>query len=321
MSEGVTGHAAPPVLDRGRVERETDLAELVRALRSAYASDLPRTARTPARMTEFASDPHRVFGAMPSICDALDLFVTKVVAAVPTPGRAPTIDGLVVALSTRSGEPVACVDAAAVTDLKCAAVTGLVTDACTPQQVGSVGIVGSGALAFCQVQGIAAVREVPRWTVTSRHRAHAERFAARVRRFLGPGAEIAVVDDIESALTGHDVVCTATSATTPLVDEFTVPNGAHVNCMGGHALDSRELPNGTLARSLLLVEDRRIAVEEAGETHRAALELAELAAADGRELRARPTVFSSTGHAFLDLLVTSHVLRTVLGHRAAREVA
>ncbi|HEX8472963.1 MAG TPA: hypothetical protein VF666_02935 [Pyrinomonadaceae bacterium] len=307
---------ALPVLDRRSVERATDLAGLVRAMRSAYTSDVSRTALTPPRMTAFVSDPHRVFGAMPSISDALGLFVTKILAAVPTPGRMPTISGLVVALSTRTGKPIACLDGAAITNLKCAAVTGLVTDACAPQDVSTVGIVGSGELAFSQVQGISSVREVERWTLTSRHRANAEAFAARVRGFLGPQTDIRVVDRIEDALTGHDVICTATSLTTPLVASFVVPDGTHVNCMGGHALDSRELPNETLARSLLLVEDREIAVAEAGALHRKALDLSEMLAADTRELRARPTVFSSTGHALLDLITTHHVLQLTLGREA-----
>jgi ornithine cyclodeaminase/alanine dehydrogenase-like protein (mu-crystallin family) len=291
----------------------TDLAALVRALRAAYTSDIPRTALTPPRMTGFASDPHRVFGAMPSICDALDLFTTKVVAAVPTPGRGPTIGGVVVALSTRTGETLACLDATAITNLKCAAVTALVTDVCAPRHTATVGVVGAGELAFAQVRGVSLVREVRQWTVTSRRRASAEAFASRVRGFLGPGADVRVADGVKAALTGQDVVCTATSSTTPLVDTFDVPEGTHVNCMGGHALDSRELPNQTLARSRLVVEDRQIAVAEAGELHRDALDLPDLLAADAGELRAQPTVFSSTGHALLDLIVTRHVLDSMPG--------
>jgi ornithine cyclodeaminase/alanine dehydrogenase-like protein (mu-crystallin family) len=298
----------PPVLDRESVELATDLPALVRALRSTYSSGVARTALTPPRMTASASDPHRLFGAMPSICDALGLFVTKIVAAVPSFAGRPTIGGLVVALSTRTGEPIACLDGAAITNLKCAAVTALVTDVCARQDVSKVGIVGSGELAFCQVQGVSSVREVARWAVSSRHRGSAERFAARVRTFLGPRADVRVVDRVEEALTG-DVVCTATSATTPLVDSLIVPDGTHVNCMGGHAQGSRELPNETLVRSRLIVEDRELAVAEAGELHREALDLAEMLAADPQELRARPTVFSSTGHALLDLLATRHILQ------------
>ncbi len=316
MIDGSTERLMPSLLDRSSVERATDLAALVRALRSAYTSDVPRTALTPPRMTAFASEPHRVFGVMPSLSDALGLFVTKIVAAVPTPVRRPTISGLVVALSTRTGEPIACIDGAAITNLKCAAVTALVTDACAPQDISTVGIVGSGELAFSQVQGVSSVREVERWTVTSRHRANAEAFAARVRSFLGSQADVRVVDRIEDALTGHEVICTATSSTTPLVDSFVVLDGTHVNCMGGHAFDSRELPNEALVRSLLVVEDREIAVAEAGALHRQALDLSDILAADSREIRARPTLFSSTGHALLDLLATYHVLQSTLGHEA-----
>lgn len=313
LDRAMTGTLATlTVLDRDGVERAVDLSALVGAMRSAYRSGVARTTSVPLRAVVSASGPHRVFGVMPAVSDSLGLFTTKVVAKVPAPSR-PLIEGLMVALSTRTGAPLACIDAAAVTDVKCAAVTALVTDICARPDATTVGIVGSGALALCQVRGIASVRDITRWTVSSRNQDHAEVFAARVRGLLGPDTNVRVTGRAIDALTGHDVVCTATSATTPLVADLVVPTGTHVNCMGAHERHSRELPADTLARSVLVVEDRELAVAEAGDVHRTALDLTDLVTAEAGEFHAAPTVFSSTGHALADLLVTAHALRAALG--------
>src|SRR5262249_50693579 len=83
----------------------------------------------------------------------------------------------------------------------------------------------------------------------------------------------------------------------------------HINCVGAHTEGSREVPRELLQKSVLIVEDRPTAISEAGEIHRGAIEIKELPALDPSELRKRPSIFSSTGHAFLDLLATAHVLR------------
>jgi ornithine cyclodeaminase/alanine dehydrogenase-like protein (mu-crystallin family) len=53
------------------------------------------------------------------------------------------------------------------------------------------------------------------------------------------------------------------------------------------------------------------AVAEAGPLHRGAADLAAMLGMDRARLRERLTVFSSTGHAALDVLTAAHVLARV----------
>ncbi|MEV6238201.1 hypothetical protein [Lentzea sp. NPDC051838] len=281
-----------------------DLPALVAELAEALATGGRHKALTPQRfMTEW-DDPYSVFGAMPSVSREHGVFVTKVAALVEKPGK-PSISAVVVVFSTTTGELLATLDGAALTDVKCAAVTALVTDRCTPSDTGKLGVVGTGALAWQQVRGVHAVRDLTAVTVYGRNVDKAEAFVKRARDLLGDEVEVRVARELGEAVERQDVVCTATTSSEPLLAGFSLP--AHVNCMGSHTPASREVSLEQLSASTLVVEDRATAVAEAGEIHRHALELEDVLAA-GDALRSERTIFSSTGHAFLDLVTAAHVV-------------
>jgi ornithine cyclodeaminase/alanine dehydrogenase-like protein (mu-crystallin family) len=283
-----------------------DLPALVAELADALGSGGRRDALTPPRfMTEWR-DPYSVFGAMPSVSRAHGVFVTKVAALVEKPGK-PTINAVVVVFSTTTGELLATLDGAALTNVKCAAVTALVTDRCALREARTLGVVGTGTLAWQQVLGVGAVRDLAAVTVFGRDAERARRFAARVRALLGDGVDVRVARELGDAVERQDVVCTATTSSEPLLTGLAVEAPAHVNCMGSHTPESREVGRELLAASTLVVEDRATAVAEAGEVHRDALELEDVLAA-GDSLRTERTIFSSTGHAFLDLVTAAHVV-------------
>ena len=102
------------------------------------------------------------------------------------------------------------------------------------------------------------------------------------------------------------MVCTATTCAKPLIHAVQLAPHVHINCMGAHTSESREVARELLAGATLIVEDRETAVEQAGEVHETALELRELGAIAPGRLQRALTVFSSTGHAFLDLLSAAY---------------
>lgn len=290
----------------GLTQVSADLPALVAELADALAAGGRHQALTPQRfMTEW-TDPYSVFGAMPSVSRERGVFVTKVAALVEKPGK-PSINAVVVVFSTVTGELLATLDGAALTDVKCAAATALVTDRCALTEARTLGVVGTGALAWQQIRGVAAVRDLAAVTVYGRNAEKAGLFAARVRDLLGDGIDVRVARELGEAVERQDVVCTATTTSEPLLTGYTLAAPAHVNCMGSHTPASREVSRELLAASTLVVEDRATAVAEAGEIHRDALELEDMLAA-GDSLRSERTIFSSTGHAFLDLVTAAHVV-------------
>jgi ornithine cyclodeaminase/alanine dehydrogenase-like protein (mu-crystallin family) len=288
-----------------------DLRALVGDIHRAYGAGLRSQATIPPRFGATLQGPERLFGVMPAICDRLGLFVVKSATHAPPQenGAGPTIQSLVVAFSTQDGRPVAVLDGAAITGARCAASTALATDLCTTRRASRLALIGSGVVAAQMFEGVRTVRTLDRVTIHSRRSAMAERFAEQIRVILPPGARVEVAANVRQACQGQDIICTGTTWPRPLVALWPeLPANLHINCMGAYTRRSREVARAVLQASRVLVEDRALALREAGGAHQEALELSE-ALRPGQDFRRRLTVFSSTGDAFLDLVTTAHVLR------------
>lgn len=293
------------------IARCVNLPVLIEELEDAYRGDLYRRSITPIRILIAADEPFRLFGVMPSVSDSLGLFVSKVAAFTDKPIR-PGVDrvqALVVAFDTQSGSPIATLDGAGVTMMKCAAVTGFVTKTCTPETASSIGILGCGVLAEAQIRGVAAVRSVQHVAIFGRTKLRSERFGSLVRQLIGPNAQIDLTGEIAETVMDKQVICTATSSRTPLIENAELLPNAHINCMGAHDINMSEVSAAIFKQCLVLVEDIETAVKEGGDIHADALDLEAMVRMPPPSLREVRTLFSSTGHGFLDLVTTAHILR------------
>ena len=72
--------------------------------------------------------------------------------------------------------------------------------------------------------------------------------------------------DLQSAaIQDADVVCTATTSTTPVFEDRDLPPGAHINAIGSYRPDMIEIPSDTVRRARVVVDHRASALEEAGD--------------------------------------------------------
>ncbi|WIV57774.1 ornithine cyclodeaminase family protein [Amycolatopsis nalaikhensis] len=178
------------------------------------------------------------------------------------PGRTPMILGTLV-WNTAEGQVVA--DAVEVTTLRTGAASGVATDLLAPPSASRLALLGTGAQAADQVRAVAAVRPVRSLAVFGRDRARASAFASRIRLEF-PGVDVVVAPSAADAVADAEVVCCATSSSTPLFDVDALPERVHVNAIGSYLPSMRELPAELLASAGCLVVDQVSAVlEEAGE--------------------------------------------------------
>lgn len=249
------------------------------------------------------------FISMPAVSPDYDLYINKV-ATITRPGRGPTVTSVVPVFTASSGRYLGVLDGAAVTNLKCAAVTALVTDRCAAAGRGVLGIIGSGVQARQQYLGVSAVRAVGEVRVFSPDAGHAAAFAADI---AATAARVTVCASAAEASRDVDILVTATTSADPLPISSRLPGHVHINCAGAHTITSRELSEDLLRSSVLIVEDRRTAIAEAGPVHHDAVELDALDGPAAAGFAGRRTVFSSTGCAFLDLITCAHLVRDVRG--------
>lgn len=173
-------------------------------------------------------------------------------------------------------------------------------------------VFGAGPQATGHVAALAAARPLA-----------AVRYVVRTpgRPPAGPGdtavlrAGSAAADD---ALAAADVVVCATTAGTPVLRSDRLREDAVVIAVGSHEPDRRELDGALMHRAVVVVEDVRTALREAGDVVLAVAEgalspaelvpMAEVVRGDRALPADRPVVFKSVGMSWQDLVVADAVL-------------
>ncbi len=161
-----------------------------------------------------------------------------------------------------SGKPLAVVDGASMNTYKTGAVGAVGIDALAREDARTLAMLGSGAQARGQLRGAAAVRDLRDVRVYSPTRAHREAFAGDMDAQID--ADVRAVDSTAAALTGADVVVTATNASRPVFEAELLEDGMHVNAIGQYDPEKREVDAETVRRSVYVPDLRERAFQDAG---------------------------------------------------------
>jgi len=237
-----------------------------------------------------------------------------------------THQGGVLLFSNETGELLALMNAAAITAIRTAAVSGVATRLLAREDASALAILGSGVQARSHLAAMACVRSIRSVRVASRHPEHARNFARDLQpRYPFP---IEAVESAEAAVRGADLVVTATNAAEPVLQRAWISNGAHINAIGASLPSRRELDTSTMAASSLFVDRRESALNEAGDylvamregaigpQHiRAEVGEVLVGAKPGRTTSEEITLFKSLGLAVEDVAVAEFLYRTAQGRQ------
>jgi ornithine cyclodeaminase/alanine dehydrogenase-like protein (mu-crystallin family) len=79
------------------------------------------------------------------------------------------------------------------------------------------------------------------------------------------GLDIRPADSPAQILAESDIVCTASSSSTPLFDGSLVRPGTHINGIGSHSPNARELDTTIIQRSKVVADSLEACLKEAGD--------------------------------------------------------
>ena len=231
----------------------------------------------------------------------------------------PLLHAMVVVADGATGVPLAVMDGATLTMLRTGAAAGVATDCLARPDAAVVALFGAGVQARTQLEAVCCVRRVRCGRVYDPDAAAAERFAAEMSQRLGISVQHAASS--AAALKDADVVCTVTTARTPVFQDDEVAPGAHVNAVGSYHPDMAEVPAETVCRARIVVDHLESALEEAGDLliplrqgllrkDQLQTELGEVLAgrARGRQGPEEITLFKSVGVAIQDLYAAARAL-------------
>ena len=305
------------VLNEHEVRELLDMESCIEAMTEVLASLARGELYNPLRPVVRPPDAGTLLGLMPAYRGGSSpAYALKEIVIVPTnPSRGlDTHMGGVLLHDGETGELIAIMNAAPITEIRTAAVSAVATRALARPDAQRVAILGAGAQARGHVHAMRAVLDDPEIRLWARRIEAAEELAGEVGATVAPS--------VDAALFGAEIVCTTTSAAEPIVEKRWLARGAHVNAVGSSIPSTRELDSETVAESSFFTDRRESCLNEAGDYLLAAAEgaigpehiKAELGEVligthPGREHEDELTVFKSLGIAVEDLASAELVVR------------
>ncbi|MFP4625368.1 MAG: ornithine cyclodeaminase family protein [Natronomonas sp.] len=161
-----------------------------------------------------------------------------------------------------SGRLLALLDGASMNPFKTGAAGAVGVDALAREDARVCAVIGSGAQARGQLRATATVRDFESVRIYSPTVENRNAFATEFDDRLD--ADVHAVDSSAAAVSGADVVVTATTAEDPVFDSAELDDGAHVSAIGQYDPEKAELDVETIARSTYVPDLRDRAFQDAG---------------------------------------------------------
>jgi ornithine cyclodeaminase len=223
--------------------------------------------------------------------------------------------GGVLLFAAGTGEPLALVNASAVTEIRTAAVSAVATGLLARAGAAELAIIGTGVQARAHAHALAATRPLTGIRIAGRDPARAREAAAELSRRLG--LPVTACESAREAVAGAEIVVTATTSHRPVLRREWLSPGTHLNAVGACVPRDREIDTATMAEAAVFADSRESVRNEAGDyllaeregvTNPVRAELGELLTGTaGRLGDDEITVFESLGLAAEDLAAAAHV--------------
>jgi ornithine cyclodeaminase/alanine dehydrogenase len=291
------------------------MKDAIHAVEDAFRLFAQGLVRMPPRESIMIDQHRGQMLAMPAyIGGANDTLGQKIVTVYPENRSKglPTILAVVQLFDPKSGECLSVMDGTYLTAVRTGAVSGVATKYLARRDAESVAVFGAGVQAESQLEAMKEVRGILRARVFDPLAERAFRFGEDMSRKLGIGVEVAQTS--KEALRGADIVICASTSSTPVFSGQWLELGMHINAVGSHNPNTRELDTEAVRRSKVIVDSREAALKEAGDllipiSERAIAsdhvwaDLGEIVSAQrvGRDSDQEITLFKSVGLAIQDV--------------------
>ncbi len=230
-----------------------------------------------------------------------------------------------------TGDLLALIEADCLGQMRTGAASGVATKYLARKNACVVAIIGTGGQAVTQLEAVAAVRKLESARAYGRDAAKREKFCKQMSEKLG--IPVHASPSPGEAVRGADIVCTATTASHPVVSGTDLAPGAHINAIGANHAHKRELDDEAIASAdVIVVDSVEQSRQEAGDLIIAfhgdescwtgVKKLSEIVAGKtaGRTSDSEVTLFKSNGIASWDLAAAMKVYAMAREKKMGREL-
>lgn len=320
------GMKSIPLYGRDEVFALLDYDGCIAAVREAMKSFTAEAPEQPLRAIVPIA-PAKLFGVMPGVLPVRETFGAKIISVSGDPSRPgrSAHEGVVVVFDRETAQIKCMADAHSITSVRTAAASAVATDALARRDAKRLAIFGCGEQARSHVHAISCVRKLEEVFVWGRSQSVTAAFASRLQ--ADTGLQITAVSDAREAAAAADIICTVTSASTPVLLGKWVRPGTHVNAVGSGHAGPVEVDSDLVIASRYVADSRNSALAAAaeflnakaagliGDDHIVA-EIGEvlLSRVPGRTSEDQVTFYKSLGHIVQDLAAADYVHARAQGH-------
>jgi ornithine cyclodeaminase/alanine dehydrogenase len=300
------------------------MKDCMNVVEKAFAELSNKTCILPLRIGITPPDGLALY--MPAYLKESQALACKVVSVYknnPSKYNLPTTIGKVLLQNPETGDVICIMDGGYLTAVRTGAASGVATKYLARERRNlTAGIFGAGVQAKMQLWAVCEARNISKAFVYDVNEAATAKFIEEMQKKLN--IKIIAAKNPEDVLEA-DIICTATSAPTPLFDGDKVKAGTHINGIGSHTPTARELDTKIIKRSKFVGDSKEACFNEAGdiilpikegeitESHFYA-ELGEIVTGKkkGRENNNEITLFKSNGLAIQDVATAKLIYNKAL---------
>ncbi len=255
----------PLLLSREDVINVLEMKDCMEAVEKAFAELANGTAVLPLRINITPPDGLALY--MPAYLKDSGALACKVVTVYknnPKQHNMPTTIGKVLLQDPATGDVICIMDGGYLTAVRTGAASGVAAKYLARDDKRQIaGIFGAGVQAKMQLWATAEARELSKAFVYDISDEAIKSFIAE----MGPklDIEIAKATSADQILAQCDIICTATSSSTPIFDGSKAREGTHINGIGSHTPNARELDTAIIKRSKFVADSYEACLKEAGD--------------------------------------------------------
>ncbi len=255
------------LLDRAAIEGLLDMREAVDLMEQAFAELGNGAVDMPQRLTITDTDLAGWTAVMPANLKdtgALGVKTVTVFRNNPAIHGIPSTLATILLLNRETGQPLSVMDGGYITAMRTGAVSGLATRHLAREDATVAGVIGTGEQARTQLWAMCTERPIERavcFSTSPYERQHA--FADDMTQALGIPTE--TVNTVREVVEEADVLALATTAREPVLKGEWLKPGTHINGIGAHTPEARELDTEAVLRSKVVCDLLSACMTEAGD--------------------------------------------------------
>jgi ornithine cyclodeaminase/alanine dehydrogenase-like protein (mu-crystallin family) len=256
------------LLSRSDVESVLDMQGTIEILEKAFVSLSEGHAKMPIRTPIRAESYGGLALFMPAMLDELGALGAKIVTVYkdnPSRFGIPNVLGTIILLDVESGDPVCIMEAGFLTAMRTGGASGVATKHMARRDSAMHVLFGTGVQARTQAWAVAeaapSLKECVVLSIDAPDKKQA--FAESVEKLTGVPTRVG--EDCEEATRIADIVTLSTSAAEPIVFGEWLKPGVHINSVGAHTANMREIDTVGIVKSRVVCDHIESCKVEAGD--------------------------------------------------------